>query len=156
MLESLTAAVGTAKAPIDRFTAAKKITNAAELSGVILTANSNIAEIQQGLLQAQAVIYTLMKEKSDLEAELMKASEWEDHKKAYELFQVRRGVVVYRFIKGDNSGSTPSHAACPNCFSKKRISILQTPQDWESTIQCFECNFHFDPSEDGERPPFSW
>lgn len=155
MIESITAAVGTAKATIDLFTAAKKITNAAELSSVILTANSNIADIQQGLLQAQAVIYTLMKEKGDLEAELVKASEWEDSKKAYELFQIRRGVVVYRFIHGDNSGSVPPHAACPNCFGKKRISILQAPQDWEGTIQCFECSFHFDPDE-GARPNFAF
>ena len=154
MIESITAAIGTAKATIDLFSTAKKITSAAELSEVIVAANSNIAAIQQGLLEAQGTIYELMKEKSEIEAQLIKASEWEDAKKAYELWEVRSGVFVYYHHAGPDGSGRPTHTACPNCFSKKKISILQQPNNGNEQTKCFECGFLVDFSA-GSPPPMA-
>ena len=149
MTPDILAGISATKSTIDLFKSIKGISDAVKLNNVILEAQQNISTIQQSLLEAQATIHTISEENSNLKAQLIDSSNWEDQKKRYKLGKLTAGVLVYDYIQSSNSDSTPAHKACPNCYYKKSISILQEPSEHFAGIKCFECNFHIEWSDSG-------
>src|SRR5262249_34273179 len=79
----------------------------------------------------------LQRENAELGQQIKAKNDLEDRKKQYQIFKTNGGAVVRLFA--DN----PQHYACPSCFEKESIQILQDEDNVAGTFQCPGCKTHF-------------
>ena len=101
--------------------------------------NMRIIELQKAIFHLQQRLTELEKQKEKLESEIEAARRWEVEKTKYELAELVPGVSAYRL-------KDPEHHPvwlCPNCFEKRRKSIIQLTRDENGRyfFRCFECSF---------------
>jgi hypothetical protein len=78
----------------------------------------------------------LRRKNEELSRKLKEKEVWEDRKKRYEIFKANGGVVwLYT--------GNPQHYACPSCFEKENIQILQDQDNVAGTFKCPGCKEHF-------------
>ncbi len=66
----------------------------------------------------------MIKEKRELEQQLVSFQDWEAEKERYELRAIDGDSFVYMPKVGTDNGE-PAHWLCANCFVKKQKSFLQ-------------------------------
>src|SRR5258706_9808348 len=78
---------------------------------------------------------TLLERVKSLESEIRTLADFDLSSEKYERVQTAKGRFVFREMgkSGDNS---PRPYLCPNCFSKKSISIMQL---WDTEYQQYYC-----------------
>ncbi len=149
------------RATKDLATAAIELTNDTRIVDQLNRLVRQVSDTQSNLLDTQSQIGDLINEKHQLESRLRAVvSELEELKSAvenlsrYELVEVAPHSFLYH-LKEDASNKLPAHFACPNCFAKKRISILQ----WSGAaahihLTCPDCTKVFvGPKNEGYKPP---
>ena len=146
---------------IPEFTAATAaitaVGQAAKLIGTVVETSSDlkskqaIAGLQNGILDLQAKVFAaqvkyqeLADEKRETEQKLRALENWESEAARYRLTALVPGILVYE-MKPDQSRGEPSHYICPQCFERKRKSILHHPSADDSNYFCHECRFNIDP-----------
>ena len=97
----------------------------------ISAALEKLGSAQDTLFELREELFRLQSENDRLRQELKAREEWETQKAEYQLQETPGGAVVYAY-----SGS-PHHYACPSCFAKKTIQILQGPG---YIFDCSSCN----------------
>jgi DNA repair exonuclease SbcCD ATPase subunit len=103
-----------------------------------------IHEVLQKLGDAQDTLFALREERAEYQEENAKLREqlkaidqWSIRAQQYNLVQTS-GAVVYRYK------SSPDHFACPVCFEKHLISILQDRHVKTGTFDCPACKAAYD------------
>lgn len=97
----------------------------------VQAALEKLGDLQDSLFQVREELFRLQIENDRLRAELKAKDEWASQKAPYALTQTAGGAVVYSF-----SGN-PRHFACPACYAKATIQILQ---DLRSATGMYECS----------------
>jgi hypothetical protein len=116
-----------------------KLNLGTEVSLRIFDALRQASDVQQQLFEAQSGLFTLQSENESLRRQIKTYDDWELTKREYSLIQTARGARVYQSLN-----SAPMHHACPACFSKKVIQILQdVPGDTFDRSQCPGCNQYY-------------
>lgn len=105
--------------------------------------NAAVIELQGKILSAQEAQFELVKKVEDLEKELATLKAQSSRLSRYELKDLGGSTFAYS-LKADKAAGEPHHLACPTCFQKGEISILQhshmeSGQDW---YDCLSCNSH--------------
>jgi hypothetical protein len=95
----------------------KTLTTLADVKGTVV-------ELKEKILAARESQLATLKEIDELKRKVMEVEDWEAQKKRYEPMQFEPGVTVYA-LKNNMAPGEPVHHACPRCFQKKEISILQ-------------------------------
>lgn len=119
---------------------------AAELVGVIMTAQSHA-------LSAQSEQASLLQEKRELESKLMEFEDWKGETKRYSLQDFGTHTYAYALKMGMEDGE-PTHYLCANCFPKRQKSILQQVNT-DGYFLCHNCSKGFQlgrPRRTGYRP----
>lgn len=115
------------------------ISDAVELSGrvvdlvkkgVTIGLQEQVMDLREAVLNAREELLKTREENQQLRAGLKEQQSWEDRAGKYTLVQAPGGAMVYAF------GGEPKHYACPACFERKQISILQ---DRNVSAGCFDC-----------------
>jgi hypothetical protein len=86
--------------------------------------NAAVIELQEKILSAQEAQASLVERVRALEAEVTSFEKWEAEKEKYEMQSIGWGAFAY-VLKPQARGAAPPHWVCPNCFTNKKISIIQ-------------------------------
>jgi hypothetical protein len=97
----------------------------------ISAALEKLGSAQDALFELREELFRLQSENDSLRQDLKSREDWETQKAGYQLQETRGGAMVYVY------SSSPHHYACPNCFAKKTIQILQGPG---SLFRCSSCH----------------
>ena len=98
-----------------------------------------ILELQTGLLTTQTSYFALINENNELKQELNKIRGWELEKSKYKLTEISEGTFIYLY-QNSNDSNEPTHAICPNCYSKNIKSILQKVPNTNNKYRCPSCH----------------
>ena len=133
-LTALLAAIpGLAKAGADIATAsdeAKRNAQLIEFQKAIINANALIASVQQQNA-------SLLRDKDDLENQIMCMKNWDAEKQRYALTPIWDRSVIFA-LKEIMSNGEPPHYLCPNCFNNNQKSILH-PYETKDGYWGFSC-----------------
>lgn len=97
----------------------------------------SIIALQNSILSLQSESYELREVNRQLKEQLMQVTNWDNEADRYELQSLCDGVEVYA-LKIDKAGREPYHYICPNCYQKRRKSIIQRMSK-ESSGVVFKC-----------------
>lgn len=103
----------------------------------ILEAQSKLGEVQDALFILRERLSELQQERDELRNELAATQAWQVKSSEYELSTSPGGAVVYKY-KGQ-----PDHWACPSCFNKQEIQILQDNRNMAGTYLCNGCRGNY-------------
>lgn len=134
MAAEIFAGIGALKTAFDMAKGLKELDDAAKR-------NTAVIDLQQTILTAQQAQMDLLNEISELKDKLKAVDDKRRDLNRYEMVDVRGdGKIAYR-LREDLANGEPPHLACPVCFKKGEVSILQfrlqsEGQDW---YDCFSC-----------------
>ena len=109
----------------------------AEAKAKILESQGKLGEVQGALFVLRARLSELQQERDDLKAKLANAEAWQTQADQYELTTTPGTAVVYKY-KGQ-----PNHFACPSCFNKHEVHILQDNKVMAGTYRCTGCSANY-------------
>ena len=119
-----------------------------ELTGIILSAQSNA-------LDAQAEQSVMLDTIRSLKEQLAEMEKWGADKERYELKEIAPGQFAYSVTEAAR-GSEPPHKLCANCYNHNQKSSLQTemrsPGHHEVTF-CPNCGSDLFSPDSGGRGP---
>jgi hypothetical protein len=99
----------------------------------ISEALEKLGSAQDTLFELREELFRLQSENDRLRQELKAREGWETQKAGYQLQETPGGAVVYVY-----SGA-PHHYACPSCFAKSTIQILQDRRVVGGAFDCPNC-----------------
>lgn len=120
----------------------------AEAKEKISVALQKMGEAQEALFALREELFRLQDSNNQLKAKIAENQSWQIISYKYELRKTTGGAVVYKF-KGE-----PEHYACPSCFNKKQIHILQTSRTLSGKYRCTGCAADF-PIEPQKTAPIT-
>ncbi|HBT96540.1 MAG TPA: hypothetical protein DEB25_02280 [Desulfobulbaceae bacterium] len=104
----------------------------------IQKAQRMLGEVQDALFQLREQNSKLQQERENLRAKLAEAETWQTKADKYELAQTPGDSVVYKYKE------QPEHFACPSCFNKREIQILQDGnKEYSGTYHCPGCKMSY-------------
>lgn len=99
----------------------------------ISAALDKLGSAQDTLFELREELFRLQSENEQLRQQIKARDEWEVQKSRYQLEETTGGAVVYAFT------GTPKHYACPSCFSKSTVQILQDRRVMGGVFDCPGC-----------------
>ena len=94
--------------------------------------NAQLIEFQRVIIQLQSSIAaiqnqnaSLLRDKDDLEKQIMGIKNWDAEKRRYSLVTAFNSIAVYALKKSMSQGEAP-HYLCTNCFNSGKKSFLNT------------------------------
>jgi DNA repair exonuclease SbcCD ATPase subunit len=109
----------------------------AEAKHKILEAQGKLGEVQDALFVLRERLSELQQERDELKGRLSNAEAWQTQADQYELTTTPGTAVVYKY-KGQ-----PDHFACPSCFNKHEVHILQDNKLMRGTYRCTGCEANY-------------
>lgn len=88
---------------------------------------------QDALFQLREELAKYQSENEELKKQLNEMHKWEDRSKNYRLTETEAGAIVYESL------FEPRHFACPACFEKRDIGILQDRRVVGGVFDCPAC-----------------
>ena len=145
----ITTAVAAVKGAHDILRAALNLRIETEVSLKISDALGKLDSVQEALFQAREELFRLQTETADLRGQIKKHDDWESVKSRYRLVETIRGARVYQ-----STDASPLHHACPRCFTKQEIQILQdNVMDTYDRSECPACGQHYAIKPERQRNP---
>jgi hypothetical protein len=113
-----------------------------EIKQAVSRVLETLLSVQSDALAKQQELSLLIKEKDDLEKKLMEIENWEKTASQYLLVSMGIGNLVYA-TKDIAQPAIPKHYICPNCYEKRKRSILQPTRNdrYWFNVFCHECKF---------------
>jgi hypothetical protein len=108
-----------------------------ESSAKINEALKQVGAIQDTLFELREELFRLQSENQGLRGQLKAKEGWESQKSQYSLEETAGGGIVYAFQ------GTPKHYACPSCFTKETIQILQDKNVMGGQFACPGCEAEY-------------
>lgn len=99
----------------------------------ITAALEKLGSAQDTLFELREELFRLQSENDRLRQEIKSREEWEVQKAQYQLSETPGGAVVYLYT------GSPKHYACPSCFAKATIQILQDRRVAGGVFDCPSC-----------------
>lgn len=112
----------------------------------VVEAVEKLSAAQDALFKMREEMFRLQGDNDRLRRELDGRDSWEAKKSAYRLQQAPGGAVVYQ------SEGPPKHFACPACFEKNTIQILQDRRVWTGLFDCPSCKAAYGVHPRPEQP----
>jgi hypothetical protein len=103
----------------------------------ISAALEKLGTAQDTLFELREELFRLQGENDHLRQELAARQGWEALKAQYQLHETSGGAVVYE------SPGPPRHYACPVCFAKNVIQILQDRRAISGVFDCPSCKAEY-------------
>ncbi len=100
------------------------------------------ADFVRGIVNAQQAQAAMSKKIDALEKELTAIKDWEAEAARYQMFETQEGSIVFQLDKEQLKPGELEHDICPNCYGKRKKSILQAQKLAEGGLdkKCVECD----------------
>lgn len=129
----------------------------AEVRAKVLEAMDALIQSQTQLLDARIQMHDLVDENRTLKRKLEEREDWKQRADRYELVKAPGGAMVHQF-KGE-----PAHYACPACFERQQVQVLQDRRVMSGDWSCPSCDKTFHVTQPTKNPsrgpgggPNSW
>ncbi len=99
----------------------------------IPTALEKLGATQDSLFELREELFRLQSDNDRLRQDIAARDEWNAVKAQYRLSETAGGAVVYE------SSGPPKHYACPACFSRQAVQILQDRRVMSGGFDCPSC-----------------
>jgi hypothetical protein len=99
----------------------------------ISAALDKLGSAQHALFELRKDLFRLQSENEQLRQQVKARDEWEIQRSRYQLAETAGGAIVYLFTE------TPRHYACPSCFSRSTVQILQDRRVMAGVFDCPGC-----------------
>ncbi|MBU0620553.1 MAG: hypothetical protein KJ795_01775 [Gammaproteobacteria bacterium] len=109
----------------------------AEAKPRVLAALEQLGDAQDALFSLREELFRLQTENDLLRRQLADANSWDTRAGQYQLTHTDGGAVVFKF------NGQPEHFACPSCFNKHEIHILQDNRTMSGKFRCTGCTAEF-------------
>ena len=119
----------------------------AEAQPKVIAALEQLGNAQDALFALREELFKLQTENDALRRQLSEAQSWVVRSSQYNLVQTDGGAVVYKF------NADPKHFACPSCFNKQQLQILQDNRTISGEFRCTGCNSEFPVNPYKNLPP---
>ena len=106
-----------------------------EVRQKIVAALEKLGSTQDDLFTVRENLFRLQEENEKLRQQLKARDEWETQKAGYRLEETAGGAVVY----SSTDKEVPKHYACPSCYTKETIQILQDRGVVSGIFDCSGC-----------------
>lgn len=119
-------------------------------AGATLEAQEKVIDLREAVLNVKDELIQSREDNQRLRAQLAEKEGWEERAAQYVLTRTQGGAVVY-------AREAPlSHYACPSCFEKRQVQILQDQRTATGTFKCPGCDkpFPVNPVERSEQINF--
>jgi len=128
--------------------------NEAKRNAQLIEFQRAIIQLQSSIASVQAQNASLLREKNDLEEQIVRSKKWENEKQRYALANILEGASVPYALKKSMSQSEPAHWLCTNCFNKGTKSVLNTREGARgfSMLACPVCKAHLQSHSRGSLP----
>ena len=130
-------AVNALKSARDMVSAAYESRVAADARPKIQAALESLGEAQSALFALRENLFEIQTENQALRAQIAALNEWVAVAERYALTQTAGGAIVYV------TTLAPAHYACPSCFGKKQLHILQDTRTIRGDYICTGCSSTF-------------
>jgi len=109
----------------------------AEAKSKISEVQTRLGEVQDTLFVLRERINELQEERDRLKSALGTVQSWRTQAEQYELTTTDGGAVVRKYQ------GQPDHLACPSCFNKREVHILQDNKVLAGTYRCPGCGSNY-------------
>lgn len=116
----------------------------------IHAALEKLGTVQDSLFALREELFSLQNENEQLRQELKSQENWESLTGKYELQTTSGGAVVYLFLGG------PEHYACPSCYQKHSLQILQDCRVRAGIFECPGCKTKYPVNPVRPHPQISY
>lgn len=123
-ISAIAAALSALKGANDVAQAMLGLRDAAAFQSKLIEFQSKIIEANNSVFAAQDERADLLRQISDLESEVAALKAERTRLQRYELKDFGGNTFAYQ-LKASEANGEPIHRACPNCYNKGQISILQ-------------------------------
>lgn len=103
----------------------------------IQAAVEQVGKAQHTLYELRDELFSIQQKNEELRRALDAIDAWKETSSAYALAKTDGGAVVYKY------NSDPLHYACPSCYNKKQIQILQDNRTISGKFRCTGCAAEF-------------
>jgi len=109
----------------------------ADVKAKVYEAMERLGSALDTMQDLRAANYELLEANNALKQQIADARVWADKIAPYKLTKTAGGAVVYKF------DGEPSHYACPSCFNKRELHILQDNRTFRGLYRCTGCEETF-------------
>jgi len=139
-MSAIAGALGALKAANDIAQAMVGLRDATAFQAKLIEFQAKIIEANNSAFAAQDERTALLRQISNLESEVTALKAERSRLQRYELKNFGGNTFAYQ-LKASEANGEPTHRACPNCYQKGHISILQfshseSGQDWYDCPSC--------------------
>jgi len=106
-----------------------------EAKDKIIAALDKLGSTQDDLFSVRENLFRLQEENERLRQQLKERDDWEAQKACYKLEETSGGAVVYASTQKD----VAKHYACPSCYTKDTVQILQDRGVVSGIFDCPGC-----------------
>jgi hypothetical protein len=122
------------------------ITDAVELTkkvadlvkkGITIDLQESVMNLREAVLNAKDEVLELRQERQEPAALLAAQEDWRARTAPYKLVRTDGGAIVW------HSEGPPFHFACPTCFEKRSVQVLQDSNSTGGHFYCTSCDKKF-------------
>ena len=103
-------------------------------AGTTLELQERVTELREAVLNAKDEVLCLKEENHTLREKLGEQDQWKARADTYTLVSTSGGATVW------HRSQAPEHFACPACFERKTIGILQDVRNYGGDFRCPSCS----------------
>jgi hypothetical protein len=122
----------------------------AEARPKVIAALEQLGNAQDALFSLREELFRLQSANQELRLQLTQAESWESRAKQYTLVRTKGGAVVYKFTL------EPEHYACPSCYNKHEIHVLQDNRTMTGKFRCTGCEAEYPINSRTTPPPIQY
>lgn len=125
--------------------------DAAKRNAQLIEFQNVVIQLQAGLASVQIQNASLLRDKDELEKQLVRFKNWEGEKQRYALVNILEGTGVAFALKESMSNGEAAHWLCANCFNNEKKSVLNRVEGSRgfSMLACTVCKAQIQSSYRG-------
>lgn len=147
MFTEISASLSAIKSGFELLQTISNAKNQVERESAVHELHSKLTALQIENLGLAKLLSSQYEEIDSLKRKLRDANEIKRNLESYTIYKTGSGQFIYVSREGLNEENTNPHYACPHCYHKRQISILQPlptgEHDEFHSIKCLQCKSLF-------------
>jgi hypothetical protein len=145
-MASIGAAISGLKFAKDALQTTMRLSRDAEVNSQIVGVLEKLNAAHESLFDVRDDAFRLQEENATLKRHIQSHDDWKARASQYTLQRASGGALAYQYA------GLPSHWACPVCFEKQTVGLLQDGKTNLGLYECSDCKRHYHIAVGGRIP----